>query len=86
MASKQKTPTKKSQSRSTLQKPNGTIGPRVAKVGGDRFAIVRVDPAKQRSERMMADYFDKVLVPPQTLSHQAAPTQLMEDSLPRWLI
>ena len=64
MASKQRTRTKKSQSRSTLQKPNGTIGPRVAKVGGDRFAIVRVDPAKQRSERMMADYFDKVLVPP----------------------
>ena len=72
MASKQRTRTKKSQSRSTLQKPNGTIGPRVAKVGGDRFAIVCVDPAKQRSEWMMADYFGKVLIPPQTLSHQAA--------------
>ncbi|MGH7140425.1 MAG: hypothetical protein ACREHD_32220, partial [Pirellulales bacterium] len=43
----------------TLQKPNGVIGPRVQKVGGERFAIVCVDPAKHRSERMMADYFGK---------------------------
>jgi transposase len=40
-------------------------------VGGDRFAIVCIDPAKQRSEWMMADYFGKVLIPPQTLTHQA---------------
>ena len=58
--------------RQNLQKPNGVIGPRVAKVGGDRFAIVCIDPAKQRSEWMMADYFGKVLIPPQTLTHQAA--------------
>jgi transposase len=43
----------------------------VAKVGGDRFAIVCVDPAKHRSEWMMADYFGKLLIPPQTLEHQA---------------
>ena len=62
----------KPRKRQNLQKPNGVIGPRVAKVGGDRFAIVCVDPAKERSEWMMADYFGKVLIPPQTLTHQAA--------------
>ena len=36
----------KSRGRLNLHKPNGGIGPRVAKVGGDRFAIVCVDPAK----------------------------------------
>lgn len=65
-------PRVKSRNRENLQKPTGVIGPRVAKVGGDRFAIVCVDPAKQRSEWMMADYFGKVLIPPQTLTHQAA--------------
>lgn len=57
--------------RHSLQKPNGVISPRVAKVGGDRFAIVCIDPAKHRSEWMMADYFGNVLIPPQTLEHQA---------------
>ena len=58
--------------RKHLHKPNGGIGPRVAKVGGERFAIVCVDPAKQRSEWMMADYFGNVLIEQQTLEHQAA--------------
>lgn len=59
------------QSRS-LQKPNGVISPRVQQVGGEHFAIVCVDPAKHRSEWMMADYFGNVLIAPQTLEHQGA--------------
>lgn len=55
----------------SLQKPNGVISPRVQKVGGQHFAIVCVDPAKHRSEWMMADYFGNVLVEPQSLEHQA---------------
>ena len=41
----------KSKQRNTLnlQKPRGVIGPRVKRVGGERFAIVCVDPAKHRS-------------------------------------
>ena len=62
----------KSRARRSLQKPNGVIGPRVKKVGGERFAIVCVDPAKHRSEWMMADYFGNVLIEQQTLEHQAA--------------
>ena len=56
----------------TVQKPNGVIGPRVQKVGGERFAIVCVDPAKHRSEWMMADYFGNLLLEPRTLQHRAA--------------
>ncbi len=55
----------------SLQKPNGVVGPRVQKVGGERFAIVCVDPAKHRSEWMMADYFGNLLIEPQTLQHQS---------------
>mgnify|MGYP002823689111 CR=1 FL=1 len=48
----------------------------MAKVGGDRFGIVCIDPAKNRSEWMMADYFGSLLIPPQTLSHRTADFQL----------
>jgi transposase len=57
--------------RQSLQKPNGVIGPRVQKVGGEHFAIVCVDPAKHRSEWMMADYFGNLLIEPQTVEHQS---------------
>jgi len=62
----------RSQTKYRLQKPNGIIGPRVKEVGGEHFAIVCVDPAKHRSEWMMADYFGNVLIEPRTLEHQAA--------------
>ena len=45
------------------------ISPRVQKVGGEHFAIVCVDPAKHRSEWMMADYFGNLLIEPQTVEH-----------------
>ena len=56
--------------RTSLQKPNGAISSRVKKVGGECFAIVCIDPAKNRSEWMMADYFGNLLIEPQTLQHQ----------------
>jgi len=37
----------------SLQKPNGVISPRVQKVGGERFAIVCIDPAKHRRRSQM---------------------------------
>ena len=61
----------KSRNRFNLQKPNGVIAPRVKRVGGEKFAIVCIDPAKHRSEWMMADYFGNPLIEPQTLEHQA---------------
>ena len=78
MAGKDRTKCRPSNPRSkawksqSAQKPSGVIGPRVKEVGGQRFAIVCVDPANHRSEWMMADYFGNVLTEPQTLEHQAA--------------
>jgi len=63
-------PKPKPRNQQSLQKPNGAIGRRVQKVGGERFAIVCVDPAKHRSEWMMADYFGNLLIEPQTVEHQ----------------
>ena len=60
----------KTQQYQSLQKPNGVISHRVQKVGGEHFAIVCVDPAKHRSEWMMADYFGNIFIEPQTLEHQ----------------
>ena len=71
-----KEPQSKPRSRPTVQKPNGVIGPRVQKVGGEKFAIVCIDPAKHRSEWMMADYFGNLLIEPRTLQHRAANFQL----------
>ncbi|MCH7685633.1 MAG: transposase [Planctomycetes bacterium] len=62
----------KARKQQNLQKPSGVIGHRVKQVGGEKFAIVCVDPAKHRSEWMMADYFGNLLIERQTLEHQAA--------------
>jgi transposase len=62
--------------RQSVQKARGVIGPRVKKVGADKFALVCVDPAKKRSEWMMADYFGNLLIEPCTLEHQAAPFEI----------
>ncbi len=61
----------KQRCKQSLQKPNGVISRRVQKVGGEHFAIVCVDPAKHRSEWMMADYFGNLLIEPQTVEHQS---------------
>ena len=66
-----KQPKAKPRSKQSLQKPNGVISPRVQKVGGEHFAIVCVDPAKHRSEWMMADYFGNLLIECQTVEHQS---------------
>ena len=65
--------------RLSLQKATGVISPRVQKVGGERFAIVCVDPAKHRSEWMMADYFGNLFIEPQTVEHQASSFKLAID-------
>lgn len=59
----------------SLHKPNGVVAPRVKKVGGEYFAFLCIDPAKQRSEWMMADFFGNVLVEPRTLQHRNADFQ-----------
>ena len=70
-----------SRQRLNLQKPNGVIGPRVKEVGGASFGIVCVDPAKHRSEWMMADYFGNLLTQPQTLEHQTGCFKLAVETI-----
>ena len=50
----------RSRSQDVLQKPAGTIHPRVQQVGPEHFGIVSVDCAKKRSKWMLADFFGKV--------------------------
>lgn len=56
--------------RVVLQNPNGTVAPRVKKVGPERFAIVCIDPAKHRSEWMMADYLGNLIIENTTMEHR----------------
>ena len=62
---------KKKQVQQSVQKARGVLGPRVKKVGADKFALVCIDPAKHRSEWLMADYLGNLLIEPRTLEHQA---------------
>jgi transposase len=52
-----------------IQKPTGTIHPRVQKVGPEHFGILSVDCAKKRSKWMLTDFFGNVLVPPTHIEH-----------------
>src|SRR5258708_32656707 len=56
-----------------IQKPAGTIHPRVQKVGPEHFGIVSVDCAKARSKWMLADFFGNVLIPPTDLEPNRPP-------------
>ena len=53
-----------------LGKPSGVIQPRVQTVGPERFGIVSVDCAKDRSKWMLCDFYGKVLVPPTPVEHR----------------
>jgi len=52
-----------------LGKRRGVIGPRVARVGGDRFGIVAVDCGKARSKWLLADFYGQVLAGPTPVEH-----------------
>lgn len=58
-----------------LGKPSGVIQPRVQQVAPERFGIVSVDCAKDRSKWMFCDFYGKVLVPPTTVEHRRGPLQ-----------
>ena len=54
-----------------LPNPNGVIDARVRAVGPERFGVVAVDCAKQRSRWMLCDFYGHVLLPPATVEHTA---------------
>ena len=59
-----------------LGKPSGIIQPRVQQVGPERFGIVSVDCAKDRSKWMFCDFYGKVLVAPTTVEHRRGDLQV----------
>ena len=60
-----------------LGKPSGVIQPRVQTVGPERFGIVSVDCAKDRSKWMLCDFYGKVHVPPTPVEHRHSDLQTM---------
>lgn len=68
-----------------IHKANGSVHPRVQKVGPEHFGIVAVDCAKARSKWMFADFYGNVLIGPTALEHakpafQAAVEQIRQAS------
>jgi transposase len=66
-----------------IHKPNGSVHPRVQKVGPEHFGIVSIDCAKTRSKWMLADFYGNVIIPPTEVDHtkpalQAAVARLRE--------
>lgn len=55
--------------RTSVQKPNGVLHPRVQKVGPERFGIVCVDVGKAKSDWMLCDFYGKILVEPSEVVH-----------------
>lgn len=53
-----------------LGKPAGVIQARVQTVGPERFGVVCVDCARDRSKWMLCDFYGKVLVPPTVVEHR----------------
>ena len=60
-----------------LGRPSGVIQPRVQAVGPDRFTIVSVDCAKDRSKWIMCDFYGKVLVNPTPVEHRSSDLKAM---------
>src|SRR5580704_4770663 len=60
-----------------LGKASGVIQPRVQTVGPERFGIVSVDCAKDRSKWMLCDFYGKVLIPPTHVEHRQSDLQSM---------
>src|SRR5262245_25477909 len=53
-----------------LGQPRGLLSARVQAVGPEHFGIVAIDPAKDRSCWMLADFYGRVLIPPTTVDHR----------------
>src|SRR3954470_17513411 len=58
-----------------IHKPNGSVHPRVQKVGPEHFGIVAVDCAKSRSKWMLADFYGNVIISPTEVDHTKPPPQ-----------
>lgn len=64
-----------------LGKANGVLDKRVQEVGPERFGIVSVDCAKQRSRWMLCDFYGRVLLAPASVEHTGPALRTMIDLL-----
>jgi transposase len=56
--------------RDHLGQPRGLLSARVQAVGPEHFGIVAIDPAKNRSCWMLADFYGRILVEPTVVEHR----------------
>jgi hypothetical protein len=64
-----------------LPKATGKLDLRVREVGPERFGIVSVDCAKERSVWMLRDFYGRVLVEPSTVEHTGPGLRAMTAAL-----
>ena len=82
MGTKVKTGTNRTKRRSkalaaaVMGKPSGQIQERVKQAGPECFGIVSVDCARDRSKWMLADFYGRVLIPPENVEHRRCEIQL----------
>lgn len=74
-ATRSTNPSARRKKRFLVQKPQGQLTERVRLVGPERFGIVSVDCAKNRSKFMFADFYGRVLIPPTALPHNRGDLQ-----------
>lgn len=60
---------KRRRSQRQIPLPGGSLDPRVQAVGPERFGVVAVDCAKQRSRWMLRDFYGNVRLAPATVEH-----------------
>lgn len=69
-----------------IGKPAGVIQHRVQVAGPSHFGIVAVDCAKRGSKWMLCDFFGKVLIEPNDVSHNAGSLKAMTQEIKQALI
>src|SRR5262245_23243431 len=64
-----------------VQKPTGSLTPRVQAVGPEHFGVVSIDCAKARSKFCLCDFYGQVLIAPTFLEHTPAAFRAALDQL-----
>lgn len=64
-----------------VHKPAGTLAPRVAAAGAQRFGILAVDCAKRRSKLLLVDFLGAVLLPPFEVEHESGALDAAADQV-----
>lgn len=69
-----------------IQKPTGSVAPRVQAVGPEHFGVLCFDCAKVRSKFMLANFYSTVLLPPQEVPHTRGHLQNVIDRVRQAMI